>query len=1078
MGSLYTWGRGKSSLLGHGDYKDKKDPTPIANFTRAKMVSMGTNHAAAIVNGAVYLWGDSTYGQLGRGYARQLAPLPIIWKKKIMHVACGQTHTIMCSDEGEVYSMGDNEFGQLGFGNLEGVCVPIQVECPGKPKVIKVAAGNGVSAAVSDRGVMMTWGRGDTGQLGNGQRVPIVSRPSPVSPPQMTSPIIFLDRPSIEWLMVQFGAMHTVALSREGTIYTWGNNSQGQLGLGHHTDSLIPVRVPVGDGDIRMTLVASGNFHSGAVGEDGRVYMWGANAFGQAGTGTLSSEQLPTIVLGPLRDKCAIQLALGCLHSVVLTAEGEIYTFGQGEYYQLGHADKKARLWPSIMLPTMGAVTGIVAGGDASGLLLSAGAPLNGTLGQETKTVKEEATPYNVYIASWNCNGKRPESLADWLGGAQNADVLIVGIQEMVKMAAGSVVRAQAAQSTNPEAVDTLPWVIDIDRFVGPMRYVKVFCKALVGVLLVAYVKDEHRPHVRNIQSALAPCGAMGMIGNKGAVVIRFSLYATQMCFVCSHLAAGPSRERLDKRYQDYKSIIQKIHFGNINSTGTGDNQAESTIFDHENVFWFGDLNYRIPLANDQIRKMVADKDYEPLLRADQLIAEQAAGRVFQGFKEGPIDFAPTYAYDVNTQNYDTGEKHRSPAWCDRVLWRGEDIRLTSYARHELLDSDHRPITASFVVPVRRPEASPYASMRVSMKFPSSPQPIAGSPSSKSAIWSASSSPSRSVLSVSSPVGSPTLTAPSSSSEQSPAGSSSPVFTHRLTFSSPYFNSHRPASPTARDGDRLASPTTTTTTAGTPVVAPTPTIPTARPVSSQPPKYTPPSPTLGSAASSFLRAQANARGRTATVADGPGPPSYSSPRSPSSFSSKSSVSASPLSLSTSSLAPPSLTISANTPTSTSTLPTPTPTGISASSTSPAAASSAPSARFMYGPVVRKNSDEARLQRYATTPSASTTPSPHVTLSSYGRPMSVNYRTSTPFTPDFTQPASYTSPTLLSTHTPSPATIEPSAPPPRGVPPRVAVAPVARSETSPDLRGGSFLSQHRGGPGPSSKEQHTRPPFRG
>ena len=77
-------------------------------------------------------------------------------------------------------------------------------------------------------------------------------------------------------------------------------------------------------------------------------------------------------------------------------------------------------------------------------------------------------------------------------------------------------------------------------------------------------------------------------------------------------------------------------------------------------------------------------------------------GTAFGGFNEGTIKFAPTYKYDTGTNNYDTSEKHRAPAWCDRVLWKAPDVTLLSYGRHELLSSDHRPVSATFEVKVKK----------------------------------------------------------------------------------------------------------------------------------------------------------------------------------------------------------------------------------------------------------------------------------------------------------------------------------------------------------------------------------------
>ena len=99
---------------------------------------------------------------------------------------------------------------------------------------------------------------------------------------------------------------------------------------------------------------------------------------------------------------------------------------------------------------------------------------------------------------------------------------------------------------------------------------------------------------------------------------------------------------------------------------------------------------------------------YSDLLTCDQLVQEQSAGNVFQGFREGKINFAPTYKYDLFSDDYDTSEKCRVPAYCDRVLFthrkppRGwSDGDIVSYTRADLKQSDHRPVLAVFDVQVR-----------------------------------------------------------------------------------------------------------------------------------------------------------------------------------------------------------------------------------------------------------------------------------------------------------------------------------------------------------------------------------------
>ena len=129
-------------------------------------------------------------------------------------------------------------------------------------------------------------------------------------------------------------------------------------------------------------------------------------------------------------------------------------------------------------------------------------------------------------------------------------------------------------------------------------------------------------------------------------------------------------------------------------------------------------MNYRIDGGNQEIRDMVAQKDYAPLRAHDQLLNERTKNALLQTFHEGELKFDPTYRYDKMTNNYDTSKKHRAPAWCDRILFSrdcatkkelcrdiyAEDDAQAAlplhYSRPHSFFSDHRPILALYKVQV------------------------------------------------------------------------------------------------------------------------------------------------------------------------------------------------------------------------------------------------------------------------------------------------------------------------------------------------------------------------------------------
>ncbi len=134
-------------------------------------------------------------------------------------------------------------------------------------------------------------------------------------------------------------------------------------------------------------------------------------------------------------------------------------------------------------------------------------------------------------------------------------------------------------------------------------------------------------------------------------------------------------------------------------------------ILDHEICILNGDLNYRIDVVGrDAVIRAVAENSFARLLERDQLLLTRRRNPGFRlrAFTELPITFPPTYKYDVGSDAYDSSDKKRAPAWCDRILYRGVGVRQLDYRRHEVRVSDHRPVSAFFslrvktVVPARR----------------------------------------------------------------------------------------------------------------------------------------------------------------------------------------------------------------------------------------------------------------------------------------------------------------------------------------------------------------------------------------
>ncbi|EPS63921.1 inositol-1,4,5-triphosphate-5-phosphatase, partial [Genlisea aurea] len=231
----------------------------------------------------------------------------------------------------------------------------------------------------------------------------------------------------------------------------------------------------------------------------------------------------------------------------------------------------------------------------------------------------------------------------------------------------------------------------DVDLASSRPRYVRIVSKQMVGLYVSVWVKRRLRRHINNLKVSPVGVGLMGYMGNKGSVSISMSLFQTRLCFVCSHLRSGENNFAEKRRNSDVEEIIRRTHFSSVFHI-----DQPQTIPCHDQIFWFGDLNYRINMPDAEIRKLVHERQWDKLLDSDQLLNELRNGSVFHGWREGKINFAPTYKYQMNSDEY----VERSPAWCDRILWLGRGIKQMTYKRAEIQLSDHRPVSSVFLINV------------------------------------------------------------------------------------------------------------------------------------------------------------------------------------------------------------------------------------------------------------------------------------------------------------------------------------------------------------------------------------------
>lgn len=265
------------------------------------------------------------------------------------------------------------------------------------------------------------------------------------------------------------------------------------------------------------------------------------------------------------------------------------------------------------------------------------------------------------------------------------------------------------------------PLVQKLRKLLAPYGFVKLISEKMQGILLTIFVHRDISYYMRNFEKDFVRTGYRGYWGNKGAVAIRFSFPQPDVhfCIVNAHLAAHD--DKLEQRIQDYHSIMDQIKFKK---------EKFKYIENHNEIFFFGDLNFRINnLTGEEIVARIEDgseKSRIHLLNHDQLNQVRSEGRAFQIFRESSISFWPTYKFIPKTNNYDL---KRKPAYTDRILYKGfstaisgymycpaSDKNCTSvldYKRHmDFFSSDHKPISAHFITHFEGEDESSYRSHR------------------------------------------------------------------------------------------------------------------------------------------------------------------------------------------------------------------------------------------------------------------------------------------------------------------------------------------------------------------------------
>uniref|UniRef100_A0A672LPN5 Probable E3 ubiquitin-protein ligase HERC3 n=1 Tax=Sinocyclocheilus grahami TaxID=75366 RepID=A0A672LPN5_SINGR len=324
-------------------------------------------------------WGSSASGQLGIGASEASVFEPrsccMFDGRGLKEVACGSHHSLFLLHDGSVYASGSNSCGQLGHD--KGGWRPELVGALDAQKIAGVSCGQAHSLVVNEQGQVFAWGAGEGGQLGLGAAEEAVRVPRLIKK---------LCEHRISQVMC--GKQHCIALSKDGQLFVWGENSSGQLGLGKGEPSTLspqPLRSLCG---IPLAQISAGGDHSFALSLSGAVFGWGKNSAGQLGLNDEQDRAVPCHIKF-LRSQKVVYISCGEEHTAALTKEGGLFTFGNGSRGQLGHDSTRNEPLPRRVMELMGTEVSQIACGrhhtlafvPSTGLVYAFGCNTQGQLG-------------------------------------------------------------------------------------------------------------------------------------------------------------------------------------------------------------------------------------------------------------------------------------------------------------------------------------------------------------------------------------------------------------------------------------------------------------------------------------------------------------------------------------------------------------------------------------------------------------------------------------------------------------------------------------------------------------------------
>ncbi|KAG8288256.1 E3 ubiquitin-protein ligase herc2 [Homalodisca vitripennis] len=374
--TIYGWGHNHRGQLGGVEGAKVKVPALCEALSALRPVQIvgGEQTLLAVTSdGKVYATGYGAGGRLGLGNTDTVTTptlidsLENVFIKKVA-VNSGGKHCMALTFDGEVYSWGEGDDGKLGHGNKAMCDRPTLIEALRGKEIVNIACGGSHSAAVTVHGELYTWGKGRYGRLGHGDTEDRFV-------PKLVEALLGY---SVVDVACGSGDAQTLAITDDDSVWSWGDGDYGKLGRGGSDGCKVPMKIESLAG-LGVVKVECGSQFSVALTRSGAVYTWGKGDYHRLGHGTDDHVRRPRKVAA-LQGKKVISIATGSLHCVACTDQGEVFTWGDNDEGQLGDGTTTAIMRPRLIVALQGKKMTRVACGSAHTLAWSTDKPFASTV--------------------------------------------------------------------------------------------------------------------------------------------------------------------------------------------------------------------------------------------------------------------------------------------------------------------------------------------------------------------------------------------------------------------------------------------------------------------------------------------------------------------------------------------------------------------------------------------------------------------------------------------------------------------------------------------------------------------------